>query len=382
VKIAPAYEGPTVHVVDASRAVGTVGVLLDTRRREDFLEANVAKQAHLREVHADRTRAPLVALPKAIENRMVVDWAREEIPVPSFTGRRVLEADLEILARYIDWTFFFTAWGLRGKFPGILDDPAQGKAARDLFENAQALLRKIIAEGGLLARGVYGFWPAAADGEDVVVYSGEARATELTRFACLRQQQLRTDGKPNYSLADFLAPVGSSARDYLGAFAVTAGIGERELSASYEKALDDYHAIMVKALADRLAEAFAEHLHAQARRDWGYETGTTLSNEELIAEKYRGIRPAFGYPACPDHSEKEKLFALLDAREVGISLTESFAMLPAASVSGIYFSHPKARYFNVGRIERDQVVHYAKRKGMSVREVERWLASNLAYDPE
>ena len=301
---------------------------------------------------------------------------------PWFVGRRYLDdVPLADIAKFIDWTFFFSAWELKGRYPGILSHPEYGAAARELFEHAQALLDRIIDEKLLTARGVYGFWPANSEGDDIVVYKDDSRRVELARFPMLRQQEIIADQKPNRSLADFIAPRESGVPDYLGLFAVTAGLGADELVRRFERDLDDYHAIMVKAIADRLAEAFAEYLHAQARKDWGYGEREQLSSEELIAEKYRGIRPAYGYPACPDHSEKFKLFELLDASRQGITLTESGAMLPAASVSGLYFSHPQAKYFNVGRIDRDQLESYAKRKGVPVEDVERWLASNLAYDP-
>jgi 5-methyltetrahydrofolate--homocysteine methyltransferase len=291
------------------------------------------------------------------------------------------DVSLEQIARYIDWTFFFTAWELRGRFPAILQHPEHGHAARELFDNGKKLLDRIIVDRSIEARGVYGFWPAASSGDDIVVYENEARDVESMRFVTLRQQESKTDDKPYLALADFVAPAGSGAKDYVGAFAVTAGLGADLLSKRFEKELDDYNAIMVKALADRLAEAFAELLHERARKDWGYGASENLSNEDLIGEKYRGIRPAFGYPACPDHTEKGKLFALLDAPSVGITLTEHFAMMPPASVSGIYLGHPQARYFALGKIDRAQVESYAARKGMTVGEAERWLAPNLAYDP-
>jgi 5-methyltetrahydrofolate--homocysteine methyltransferase len=318
----------------------------------------------------------------AVANRLKLDWDNHQIASPWFLGRRYLDdVPLADIARFIDWTFFFSAWELKGRFPGILDHPEYGPAARELYEHAQGLLKRIIDEKLLTARGVYGFWPANADGDDIVVFSDDSRRQELTRFPMLRQQDVIADGRPNRSLADFIAPRGSGVPDYLGLFAVTAGIGADALVRRFEEDHDDYNAIMVKALADRLAEAFAEYLHAQARKDWGYGAGEPLKNEDLIAEKYRGIRPAYGYPACPDHSEKFKLFDLLDASRQGITLTDHAAMLPAASVSGIYFSHPQAKYFNVGRIGRDQIESYAKRKGMAVDEVEKWLGSSLAYDP-
>jgi 5-methyltetrahydrofolate--homocysteine methyltransferase len=269
------------------------------------------------------------------------------------------------LREYIDWQFFFHAWELKGKFPAILEQPA----ARELWDDAQELLDEIVRDGLLQARGVYGFWPASSDGDDLVLADG-------TRFCFLRQQSAYGDSRPNRGLADLVAPSG----DHIGAFAVTTGIGVDELAAKYEAEHDDYRSIMVKALADRLAEAFAEYLHEVARRDW-YETGRKLSSDELVAERYRGIRPAFGYPACPDHSEKRKLFELLDAERVGMALTESFAMTPAASVSGIYLAHPEVRYFSVGRVAEDQVADYAARKGIAIEEAERWLRPNLGYEP-
>jgi 5-methyltetrahydrofolate--homocysteine methyltransferase len=299
---------------------------------------------------------------------------------PKFTGTHLmLDQPLAEIARYIDWSFFFAAWELPGKFPSVLDDPNYGTAARELYENAQDLLRRIVAGKMLRANAVYGFWPAESDGDDIVLLD-DARAKEIHRFSMLRQQVKHDDG-PCRSLADFVAPRGSGVKDYLGAFAVTAGIGENEAAEHFAKALDDYDAIMVKALADRLAEAFAEYLHERARREWGYGKGEKLNNVELIGERYRGIRPAFGYPACPDHSEKDTLFRALSPDRVGITLTESFMMIPAASVSGLYFSHPSARYFNVGRVGRDQVEDYAARKRVPLADAERNLAPNLAYDP-
>jgi 5-methyltetrahydrofolate--homocysteine methyltransferase len=285
------------------------------------------------------------------------------------------------LSRYIDWTFFFSAWELKGRFPGILEHPQYGAAARELYEHARTLLGRIAAEKLLVPRGVYGFWPAAGEDDDIILYSDDSRRDELTRFPMLRQQEEIADRRPNRSLADFVAPRATGVRDYVGAFAVSIQ-GADALAAAYERDHDDYHAIMVKALADRLAEAFAEYLHATARKEWGYGEREDLSNEDLIAERYRGIRPAFGYPACPDHSEKFVLFDLLDARAHGMSLTESGAMWPAASVSGLYFSHPEAKYFNVGRVGLDQVESYARRRKLTLEEVERWLGPNLAYDPE
>jgi len=383
VKIAPKFGGTTVHVHDASRAVGVVASLLDPKRRRDLDAANRQAQDQLRYVYSGRQERPLLSYAEALENRLRLEWREEDNPVPSFLGRRVVEdLDLDEIARYIDWTFFFSAWELKGKFPKILDHPKYGEAARELYDNAQKLLRRIIDERLLIHRGVYGFWPAASDGDDIVLYADEGHDRELLRFNMLRQQGVQPEGKPNRSLADFIAPVGSGVGDHLGAFAVTAGIGAAEFAEAFEREHDDYNAIMVKAIADRLAEAFAECLHQRARREWGYGKDENLSNEDLIAERYRGIRPAFGYPACPDHTEKFKLFELLDAPEVGIRLTENAAMLPAASVSGLYFAHPAARYFTVGRIDRDQVETYAAHKGMPLEELERWLSPSLGYDPE
>jgi 5-methyltetrahydrofolate--homocysteine methyltransferase len=362
VRIAPAYSQPVVHVLDASRVVRVVSDLLDPVRRETLDDENRADQERLRDLHAEKERKPLLPLAAARDNRQRVSF--DALPVPEFTGRRVVEPDLATLREYIDWQFFFHAWELKGKFPQILDQPA----ARELYDDAQRLLDRIVRERLLTARGVYGFWPAASEGDDVVV--------DGTRFCFLRQQSDYGDSRPNRCLADYIAPEG----DHLGAFAVTAGIGADELAASFEAEHDDYHAIMAKALADRLAEAFAEYLHEVARRAW-YETGPKLSNEELVAERFRGIRPAFGYPACPDHGEKPKLFSLLDAEAVGIELTETFAMMPAASVSGIYLAHPEARYFSVGRLDRDQVADYAAREGISVGEAESRLRPNLGYEP-
>ncbi|HEV3030860.1 MAG TPA: methionine synthase [Polyangia bacterium] len=382
VKIAPAFSQPIVHVLDASRAVGVVAGLLDPKGKSELDRKNRQEQAELRELHARKRDKPLLPLPMAYTNRLKIDWRPDDVPQPSFLGvRAVDDVTLEELTRYIDWTFFFTAWELKGRFPAILDHPEQGQAARDLFANAKEILQSIIDGRKLTPRGVYGFWPANGDGNDIVLYADESRTKERLRFNMLRQQQVKTEDKPYLSLADFVAPVGSGLADHIGAFAVTAGIGCAELAASYEKKHDDYNAIIVKALADRLAEAFAECMHARARRDWGYGAGEDLSNEELVDEKYRGIRPAFGYPACPEHTEKGKLFDLLGARSAGLELTDSFAMTPAASVSGIYLAHPEARYFNLGRVGRDQVHDYARRKGMTIADAEKWLGPSLAYDP-
>ncbi len=383
VKIAPAYDGTTVHVADASRVVDAVSRLLSPDQRPAFDADNRAAQARLRAQHAGGGARALATYAAARANPLRTDWDAAELAVPAFTGRRAIEVGLDELTPYIDWTFFFAAWELKGRFPAILDDPERGAAARDLYAQATALLGEIVAGRRLTARGVYGFWPAAADGDDLALYDPAAGAeeVELVRFNLLRQQEAFGDDRPHRSLADFVAPRGRGLTDHVGGFAVTAGVGAADLVREYERDNDDYRAIMVKALADRLVEAFAEWLHARVRREWGYAPDESLSPEDLLAGRYRGIRPAFGYPACPDHSEKFKLFELLGAADAGITLTESAAMAPAASVSGLYFAHPEARYFNVGRLGRDQVTSYAARKGVDVATAERWLAPNLAYDP-
>ncbi|MFI9815120.1 methionine synthase [Saccharothrix variisporea] len=364
VRIAPAFEGTTVHVADASRVVGVVSELLDPDRVEAMDERNRAEQERLRQQHEDRKRVAMLTWEQARANREQV--AFDELPTPSFTGLRVVEPSLDELRAMIDWQFFFLAWEVKGKYPAVLDNPV----AQDLFNDANALLDEIVAAGSFQARGVLGFWPASSTGDDLVL---ETESGEV-RFPMLRQQTVKPDSRPNRSLADYVAPSG----DHLGAFAV--GIhGAEDLAARYEAEHDDYRAIMVKTLADRLAEAFAEYIHLKARQEW-FEPGSEPVLEDLHAEKFRGIRPALGYPACPDHSQKETLFSLLDARSIGLDLTESFAMTPAAAVSGLIFANPAARYFTVGRIGRDQVADYAKRSGVPVAEVERWLRPNLAYD--
>jgi 5-methyltetrahydrofolate--homocysteine methyltransferase len=376
VKIAPAYEEPVVHVVDASRVVGVVSKLLDTERKAELDAQNRVDQARLRDLHAERERTPLLPYRKALANRTPIEWRADDVPPPPFTGAQVVEPSLTELREVIDWTFFFTAWELKGRYPRILDHPQQGEAARELFEHGNELLDAIVADRSVQARGVYGFWPAQAEGDDIVLDSGVV-------FPMLRQQvdHGEEDERPNRSLADFVAPPESGLTDHIGGFAVTAGIGADELAKTFEADHDDYRAIMVKALADRLAEAFAEWLHREVRRTW-YAPDESLSGEDLLEERYRGIRPAFGYPACPDHTEKRTLFDLLGARDQGMDLTTSCAMTPGATVAGLYFGHPLARYFNVGRLGKDQVEDYARRKGQSLAETERWLRENLAYEPE
>ncbi len=380
VKIAPAYGQVVTHVLDASRAVGVVSRLLDHDERGGYADDVREEQERLRDQYAGRRQRPLHSYEAARARRLAIDWDADDLPVPAFTGRRELrDVPLAEIARYIDWTFFFHAWEIRGRFPEVLDHPRHGPAARDLFQNATAMLDELIAAGTITANGVYGIWPAAADADDVVLFPDAGRATELVRFPMLRQQRVKAEGKSQLCLADFVAPRESGLLDHVGAFAVTSGIGVEELALAHERDNDDYSAIMVKALADRLAEAFAEMLHARVRREWGYEP-EDLTNEDLIAEAYRGIRPAFGYPACPDHLPKRRLFDLLRAGEIGMTLSENLAMLPAASVSGLYFHHPQSRYFAVGPIGRDQVESYAGRMGMPVEEIERWLSPNLHYE--
>jgi 5-methyltetrahydrofolate--homocysteine methyltransferase len=380
VKIAPEYGQATVHVLDASRVVDVVSSLLNPRARTAFEEDNRTLQDQLRVQYSTRRERPLLTYDAALTNRLTIDWAGETLPEPAFIGRRLLaDVPLETLIPYIDWTFFFAAWELKGRFPAIFDHPQYGEAARDLYDNARTLLDRIVSEKLLTANAAYGFWPAASEGDDLVVFSDRDRSGELVRFNMLRQQEAIADRKPNLSLADFIAPRDTGRIDYLGAFAVTAGLGANDLAQRFERDNDDYNAILVKAIADRLAEAFAAYLHARARSEWGIEEDT--SPEQILAEAHRGIRPGFGYPACPDHSEKFKLFDLLDARGAGLELTESAAMTPAASVSGLYFAHPQARYFTVGRVGEDQIANYARRKGQSTEQVERWLTTNLSYEP-
>ena len=374
VRIAPSYSQPVVHVIDASRVVGVVQSLLDPERKITLDEGNRELQAKLRAQHEEREKTPLLPYRIALQHKTPITWSDDDVSPPPFTGTRTLEPALEELREVIDWTFFFAAWELKGSYPQILDHTNFGPQARELFADANELLDEVVAAGGLQARATYGFWRANSEGDDIVLANG-------VTLPMLRQQAERGADDPNRSLADFVAPMETGLADHVGAFAVTAGLGCDELVKRYEAEHDDYRAIMVKALADRLAEACAEWLHAKVRREW-YAPDERLSNEDLIAERYRGIRPAFGYPACPDHVLKRRLFDLVGAREIGMELTETGAMLPAASVSGIYLAHPAARYFNVGRIGKDQVEDYARRLGESVTEAERWLRPNLAYDPD
>jgi len=377
VKIAPGFSGPTVYVPDASRVADVLGRLLNPAQRGTFEAANHARQEELRERHR-RCVHVLTPLAEARARRLRLAFGPETIAIPAFLGRRAV-ADVPIadLVPFIDWTFFFTAWELKGRFPAILTHPQYGEAARELYDEARRLLDRLQAGHALTASGVYGFWPANADGDDLVLFGDTGRGQEVARFPMLRQQESAGDTRPLRSLADFVAPLDSGVIDYLGAFAVTAGLGADEAVQRFAAQHDDYHAIMVKAIADRLAEAFAEWLHQHARRDWGFGTHEALSFDDLLSGKYRGIRPAYGYPACPDHSEKRTLFGLLGATGVGMALTETCMMRPAASVSGLYFAHPQASYFTVGHIGRDQLEDYARRKGISVDEAERWLGPAL-----
>jgi 5-methyltetrahydrofolate--homocysteine methyltransferase len=382
VKIAPAYHETVIHVKDASRAVGVVERLNRPDDRPGLDRENRSAQEKERAAFARRRQRKLVPYAEAVRRRFTVDWNAGPIARPDFLGTRELRTlSLRELVPYIDWSPFFMAWELKGKYPAILSDPTVGVEARKLFADAQKLLERIIEQRLLTAHGVYGFFPANADGDDIVLFTDESRATERLRLPMLRQQWEREGQTSFRSLADYVASRASGIADYLGAFAVTAGVGAEELVQRFEAEHNDYDAIMTKALADRLAEAFAEFLHERARRDWGYGTDEHLSKDDLIAEKYRGIRPAAGYPSCPDHTEKRTVWDLLSVEEAaGIRLTESYAMWPAASVSGLYFSHPEARYFAVDLITKDQVEDYARRKGMPITEVERWLAPNLAYE--
>ena len=388
VKIAQHYKHPVVHVVDASLSVPVVENLLDAERRTDFIEKNLSSQSRDRSNYeAMQSNRKLVPYTESLARRFATDWAKIQIDTPAFLGTKLLDdVPLSELIPYIDWSPFFQTWELKGKYPKIFNDPVVGEQARKVFDDAQALLKRIVDEKLLTAKGVYGFWPAVSEGDDIVV-SGVSNGridpnVPSYRFSMLRQQWERQGQNDFRSLADYIAPIESGRKDYLGAFAVTTGIGCDELADRFQNELhDDYLSIMTKALADRLAEAFAEYLHKQARDAWGYGKNEKLSTDDLIDEKYRGIRPAHGYPACPDHTEKTKLFKLLDAeRQTGIRLTESYAMHPASSVSGLYFAHPEARYFAVDKITKDQVEDYARRKGMPLNTLERWLSPNLAYD--
>ena len=382
VKIAPHYSEPVVHIIDASRAVPVTTNLLSDESRANFVAQHRAEYEAVRKAHA-APKQPTVSLAVARSRRTPIRWRTEDIPLPSFIGVRVLDNfPLATLREFIDWSPFFHVWGLKGVYPRILEHEEQGAQARQLFKEGNALLDEIVQKKLITARGVYGFFPANTIGDDVELYTDDTCGQLRERFHFLRQQANKEGNEPCRSLADFIAPKETGLCDHIGAFAVTSGIGLKELCDCYRAKHDDYNAIMAEALADRLAEAFAECLHKRVRDEWGYGESENLSTEDLIQEKYRGIRPAAGYPACPDHTEKGTLWRLLDVEvNTGIKITESFAMWPGSSVSGLYFAHPESRYFSLGKIERDQVADYSERKGMSIHEVERWLGQNLNYDP-
>ena len=384
VKIAPSYEPGVVHVLDASRAVGVVGSLVSQTQKEGFVRQVRDDYARMRQAHQDRGAKTLLSIAQARANRFMSDWAGVDIPVPTALGvRTIADQPLVELIPYIDWSPFFHTWELRGRYPTIFDEPTVGPRAKELYEDARRLLDEIVHKKQLKARGVYGVFPASSVGDDIELYQDTYRKTVLTTIHHLRQQSEKPAGQPNLALADYVAPKECGRQDYIGAFAVTTGIELDELCRGFDNDHDDYNSIMAKALADRLAEAFAECLHKRVREEWGYGKHEQLTSDDLIREKYRGIRPAPGYPACPDHTEKQLLFDLLSAEQnSGITLTESYAMLPTASVSGFYFAHPEAKYFAVGKIGKDQVEDYARRKGMDLRTVERWLSPNLNYEPE
>jgi 5-methyltetrahydrofolate--homocysteine methyltransferase len=389
VKVAPNYaRGQAIYVTDASRAVGVVSTLMSATERGPYVDGVRNEYVKIRENYlkgeSTKTRLPLQA---ARDNRFRIEWEGYAPPRPRFLGARAFTGyDLAELVPYIDWTPFFSTWELTGKYPRILDDNVVGPEARKLFADAQAMLERMVAERWVTANAVIGFWPANAAGDDIALYTDDERTETLAVLHTLRQQMARENrrDRANTALADFVAPKETGLADYVGAFAVTAGLGEAEALAAHIDKTDDYGRIMLKALSDRLAEACAERMHERVRREfWGYAAAETFTNEDLIAEKYRGIRPAPGYPAQPDHTEKGTIFRLLDAeRQAGIRLTESFAMWPGAAVSGLYFSHPDSHYFGVGKVERDQVEDYARRKGWTVEEAERWLSPVLNYDPK
>jgi len=381
VKIAPHYSEPVVHVLDASRAVPVTTSLLSEEGKSEFVVQHRAEYEALRKAHS-APRQQVISLEAARARRTPIEWRAEDLSAPEFTGVRVLDNfPLATLREFIDWSPLFHAWGLKGVYPRIFEHEEQGEQARQIFKEANALLDVIIEKNLIKARGVYGLFPASAVGDDVELYTDNTRGKVLERFHFLRQQANKEGSEPCRSLSDFIAPKETCLLDHIGAFAVTSGIGLKELCDRYRANNDDYNAIMAEAIADRLAEAFAECLHKQVRDEWGYGRLENFSPTDLIQEKYRGIRPAAGYPACPDHTEKGTLWRLLDVQgNTGMLITESFAMWPGSSVSGLYFAHPESRYFSLGKIDRDQVVDYHERKGMSVAEVERWLGQNLNYN--
>jgi 5-methyltetrahydrofolate--homocysteine methyltransferase len=379
VKIAPNYPGPTVYVPDASRAVGVTTSLLSPDQRAAYVAEVAADYEKIRIQHASKKGPVLISLAAARANGFRADWKTYVPPAPTLLGLRPLRnVDLNLLVPYIDWGPFFQAWELAGPYPAILQDAVVGEAARNVYGDGQAMLKRVLEGRWLTAHGVAGFWPASARGDDVVLWNSTARESSVLVWHNLRQQNARPEGKPNYCLADFIAPQDSGVADYIGAFTVTAGVGIERKLAEFAAQKDDYSSLMLKALADRLAEAFAEWLHRLVRRElWHYAPGEDLDNAALIREEYRGIRPAPGYPACPDHAVKEPLFALLQAERIGMTVTENYAMLPAASVSGFYFAHPEARYFAVGKIGEDQLADFAARTGTTIADARRRLAPNL-----
>jgi len=382
VKIDPVYDGPVVYVLDASRSVPVTSELISTTARDSFKTKMKKEYEDMRKDHASRQELKnYISLTEARNNKVKIDWSKTEITKPTFTGRKtLLNYSLEEIAKYIDWTPFFQTWMLAGRYPNIFEDKIVGAEAKKLFDDAQLMLKQIIANKSLQANAVIAFYPCNSTATDDVELFDDSGKNKIEALHFLRQQNKKAQNLPNFSLSDFIAPVSSNKKDYIGMFAVTAGIGLEKLVEYYKSQHDDYSEIMAKALADRLAEAFTELLHEKVRKEyWGYIKDETLSNEELISEKYQGIRPAPGYPACPDHTEKKTIFELIKANEVGIQLTESYAMYPAAAVSGYYFSNPESKYYGLGKIEKDQVIEYAQRKDMSIEEIEKWLAPNLAY---
>jgi len=383
VKIVPQYDQPVAYVPDASRAAGVIRKLLNPEQKVQAAEDLLQEHERRRKAYQDRnSERKLLSIQDARENHTPIDWKNCQISKPAFLGLREYEVEVETLVEYIDWTPFFYTWEMKGRYPKILTDPKLGTEASKLFEDALSLLRDIVEKRSFQPKAVIGFFPANSDGDDILIYSDESRKKVQTTFHTLRQQVVKADDKPNQALSDFIAPKDSGRADYLGGFALTTGAEVEKMAGNFEKQLDDYNSILVKAVGDRLAEALAEFMHKQVRDEWGYGRTENLEMEDLVSEKYRGIRPAPGYPSQPDHTEKPILFELLDAKKrVGIKLTESYSMSPASSVSGMYYANPESRYFAVGKIGRDQVEDYAGRKKMSVSDVERWLSPVLGYDP-
>jgi 5-methyltetrahydrofolate--homocysteine methyltransferase len=379
VKISPQYKNPVIYVKDASRAVGVVSNLVSGN--EEFLKELREDYRQVRELHGQKKAKKYLPIEEARANKLKIDWKNTPIYKPNFIGvKKLIDYPISELRKYIDWTFFFFVWELKGKFPDILNDEHQGEEARKLYADANRMLDRMEAEKMVQANGVFGIWPANADGDDIVVYEDETCAKEAGRFYHLRQQEAKKPGSPNYCLSDFVAPVESGKTDYFGAFAVTGGVGIEKWMKHFHDDHDDYNAILLESLADRLSEAFAELLHLQVRKDyWGYVPQENLSLEEMFHVDYQGIRPAIGYPACPEHHEKGNLFNMLKADEIGMTLTEHFMMRPTASVSGEFFVHPESKYFSLEKVDKDQVEDYARRKGVSVQVIEQFMPSNLNY---